>query len=232
MNLESFIENEVKEKNIEMFFQKIVTKAGCNHYECLARMKNDTTISPLAFLPVIIKFKLYEDFTKMVIEKSFKKFQNKKIYFSINLTYEDFLNKNIFQFLKNQLKKHHLGKYLIIEILENEIKDFSIINNFIYKLKPYGVQFAIDDFGKDYSNLTHLLYLEPDFLKIDIFLIKEITANEKAIIIMETIIDLAKQLNIKVIAEGVEDKETYQSLLKYGIDAYQGFYFSRPNKEI
>ena len=117
-------------------------------------------------------------------------------------------------------------------MLEDEIKDFSVINSFVYELKPYGVQFAIDDFGKNYSNLTHLLYLKPDFLKIDIFLIKEININDRAKIIVETIIDLARQLNIKVIAEGIEDQKVYQALSKYKIDAYQGFYFSKPNREL
>lgn len=232
MSLESYIKNEVEEKNIIMFYQKIVTKTDCSHYECLARMKNSTAISPLTFLPVIVKLNLYEEFTKIIIEKSFEKFKNLKIFFSINLTYEDFLNKNILQFLIKQLEIFNLGKYLIIEILEDEIKDFSVINSFVYKLKPYGVQFAIDDFGKNYSNLTHLLYLNPDFLKIDIFLIKEFNINDKAKIIVETVIELARQLDIKVIAEGVEDQKVYQALSKYKIDAYQGFYFARPNSEL
>lgn len=232
MNLERYIKNEVEEKNIIMFYQKIVTKTDCTHYECLARMKNDTSIPPLTFLPVIVKLNLYEEFTKTIIEKSFEMFKNKKIFFSINLTYKDFLNKNILKFLKKQLEKFNLGKYLIIEILEDEIKDFSVINSFIYKPKPYGVQFAIDDFGKNCSNLTHLLYLEPDFLKIDIFLIKEFNINNRAKIIVETVIDLARQLNIKVIAEGVEDKKLYQALSKYKIDAYQDFYFSKLNREL
>jgi EAL domain-containing protein (putative c-di-GMP-specific phosphodiesterase class I) len=233
MSLENYIENEVKEKNIVMFYQKIIAmNNNCNCYECLSRMKNNITMSPLVFLPIIIKLNMYEEFTKTIIEKSFKKFKDKKILFSINLTYRDFLNENILQFLEKQLKETNLGKYLIIEILEDEIKDFSVVNNFINKLKPYGVQFAIDDFGKNYSNLTHLLYLKPNFLKIDIFLIKEFDKNYRAKIIVETVVDLAKQLNIKVIAEGVEDKKTFQALLKYKIDAYQGFYFSKPNEEL
>ena len=232
MNTESYIEKKVKERNITIFYQKIITKVGFSQYECLARIKDDTSISPIDFLPVIVKLNLYEDFTKSVIKESFEKFKNKKMFFSINLTYEDFCNKNIFLFLENKLKEFYLGKYLIIEILENQIKDFSIVNNFIDKLKPYGVQFAIDDFWKDYSNLTHLLYLDPDFLKIDIFLVKEFNTNDRAKMILETIVNLGEQLNIKIIAEGIEDAETYRNLLKYNIHAYQGFYFSKPNKEL
>jgi len=234
MSLESYIKYEVEEKNVVMFYQKIDTKNNCDHYECLARIKNDISIPPFVFLPIIIiKLNLYEEFTKTVIEKSFKMFENKNIFFSINLSYSDFENKNIFQFLRDKLEKYdHLGKYLIIEVLEDEIKDFSVINSFFSNLKPYGVQFAIDDFGKNYSNLTHLLYLKPDFLKIDIFLIKEININPRAKIIIKTLVSLAEKLNMKVVAEGVEDKKTYQALSEYKIDGYQGFYFSKPSSEL
>lgn len=232
MNLESYIKNEVEKRNITMFYQKLIKENGPCAYECLARLENNTSISPEVFIPIIIKLKLYEDFTKIVIKKSFEMFKNKEAFFSINLAYIDLSNKNIFHFLEEQLIKSNLGKYLIIEILEDEIKDFTLVESFIHKLKRYGVQFAIDDFGTRYSNLTHLLHLEADFLKIDIFLIKELCVNSKAKIIVEDLVELANKLNIKVIVEGVENQETYQILSKYKIEAYQGFYFSKPDREL
>jgi len=232
MSIEAYIKKEVQERNIVLFYQKIVTKAGSYQYECLARMKNNTSISPEDFIPIIVKLNLYEDFTETIIKKSFETFKNKKILFSINLSYMDFLNKNIFLFLIKQLEKFNLGKYLILEILEEEIKDFSVVNNFINKLKPYGVQIAIDDFGKNHSNLARLLYLHPDFLKIDIFLIKEFNTNDKAKKILENIVDLGRQLNVKIVAEGVENEKTYQALLKYNIYAFQGYYFSKPDNRL
>ena len=96
------------------------------------------------------------------------------------------------------------------------------------KIKAMGIQIAIDDFGTGYSSLSYLKDLPVDTIKIDQAFIHDIPLNEKDMQICSVIIYLAKQLNYKVVAEGVETKEQMDFLIKSDCDLMQGYLFSRP----
>jgi len=95
-------------------------------------------------------------------------------------------------------------------------------------LRKLGVQIAIDDFGSGYANYAHILTLKPDYLKIDGSLIKNILIDGDSRILVKNIINFAKDLNIKTIAEYVENEEIFELLKEFGVDEYQGYYFGRP----
>jgi EAL domain-containing protein (putative c-di-GMP-specific phosphodiesterase class I) len=96
------------------------------------------------------------------------------------------------------------------------------------EFKKQGLKFAVDDFGTGYSSLTYLTKFPIDTLKIDMSFIKNIEFSESQRSIVRTIIDLGKNLDLKVIAEGVETQKQYEILAEMGCDSIQGYIFSRP----
>jgi CheY-like chemotaxis protein len=96
------------------------------------------------------------------------------------------------------------------------------------ELKKLGVLLAMDDFGTGYSSLSHLKRFPFDKLKMDISFVREVTSDPGSAAIAKTIIALAHNLNLRVIAEGIETKAQLSYLRDHGCDEMQGFYFSRP----
>ncbi len=92
-----------------------------------------------------------------------------------------------------------------------------------------GVKIAIDDFGVGYSNFERLLEYQPDILKIDGSLIKNIDNNPLSFNIVETIVAFAKKEHILTVAEYVENEDIFNILNDLGIDYSQGYYFGKPS---
>ena len=126
------------------------------------------------------------------------------------------------------LKRHNMRPdSLILEITESAIVE-TIETDIIHHLKRLGVQISLDDFGTGYSSLACLSQLPLDHLKIDRSFIANIADNPQATLIVKSIISLANTLEIRVIAEGVEDAGVFPLLLEQGCESYQGYYFSKP----
>jgi len=215
------------------YFQPIVdnTSQETVKYECLVRLIDEANevISPYFFLEVAKHAKLYEAITKVMIKKSFQTFSNKPYEFSINLSIEDITDYNLFEYIKNMLSIYPLADRVCFEILETEkIEDYRVISDFVSEVRALGCKVSIDDFGSGYSNFSHLLNLNFDYLKIDASLIKNIHNDTNKQIIVKTIVTFAKELGIKTIGEYVESKEIYEYITQMGITYSQGYYFSPP----
>jgi len=118
---------------------------------------------------------------------------------------------------------------LKIEITESLlIKDISDTIKKMESLKLLGIRFSVDDFGTGYSSLSYLKKLPINQLKIDRSFVQEIDTNENDAIIAQTIIGMANNLGLNVIAEGVETEEQRSCLERYRCTTYQGFLFSKP----
>ena len=220
------LENE----DIIPYYQCIVNKNGeVIKYESLMRIKYENRIiSPAEFMDLIKEFKLYNAFSRIMIKKVFENMDKfNGIPVSINLSYMDISNEKTKKFIYSLLEKHQISN-IVFEILETEsIEQFDKVIEFITHVKRDGVKIAIDDFGSGYSNLINILYLKPDYLKLDAFLIKNIN-NVMYYEIVKFIVEFANKFNIKTIAEFVSDKEKFEILKKIGIDEFQGFYFCKP----
>jgi len=94
--------------------------------------------------------------------------------------------------------------------------------------KAIGFELAIDDFGTGFSSLNYLKILPVDLLKIDKSFISDMCENATDRAVVKTIVELGHNLNCKVVAEGVEDKETLEKLMILKVDKIQGYYFSKP----
>ncbi|MDH5552791.1 MAG: EAL domain-containing protein, partial [Nitrosomonas sp.] len=228
------IKNAIKNDGIIVFAQLISpnSKSGVNKYECLVRLRdNDQIISPFFFLEVAKKARLYPAITKIVIEKSFKYFSNKKDKFSINLTLEDILNDDVVAFLKKMIREYRIGRRLVIELVESEgIEEYESVNEFINTMKSLGCKIAIDDFGTGYSNFEYLMKLNADYIKIDGSLIKNIHQDQGVEMVVQLIVDFAKRMGIKVIAEYVHNEEVHEKVKELEIDYSQGYYIAEPKE--
>jgi EAL domain-containing protein (putative c-di-GMP-specific phosphodiesterase class I) len=124
------------------------------------------------------------------------------------------------------------GEHITLEITENVLmKDVEFAKRSLKRLKEFGVKIAIDDFGTGYSSLAYLKFLPVDFLKIDTSFVRDIDRDPDDRAIVNAIIQLAKNLGLRTVAEGIE-KEIHLEILKdMGCDMGQGFLFSKPMPE-
>jgi EAL domain-containing protein (putative c-di-GMP-specific phosphodiesterase class I) len=117
----------------------------------------------------------------------------------------------------------------VFEIIESsEIDNLEATVRFIQRFKKLGVRFALDDFGSGFFSFFYLKALPVDFLKIDKSIILEAISDEKNHYIIRAITQLAENLGIKVIAEGVEDEAILNAISEYDISYIQGYHIARP----
>ncbi len=228
------VKDALAEDRLIPVFQKIEKYEEYDTYECLVRIKQDEKlISPFVFLDAIKRTKYYTELTKVMIQKSFKKFKGTDTNFSINLSFEDISNKHLINFLEEMLKQTNMAHQLILEIVESEsIDNFKLVKNFTKKMQNLGVRISIDDFGSGYSNFAHILELNPDIIKIDGSLIKNICEDKKSFIIVKTIINFAKELGIDTVVEYVHNQEVLEKTKELQVDGYQGYFIAEPMEKI
>ncbi|MEA3554778.1 MAG: EAL domain-containing protein [Campylobacterota bacterium] len=228
------VKKALEEDRLVPFFQPIIKDEGIT-YECLVRIidEDGKIISPSMFVDEIKNTPYYTKLTKRMIEKSFAFFSNKKNSLSINLSFEDISNAQLIEYIKEQLDKYNLHSQLILEILESEsINNFDVVKHFIHEMKSLGVRIAIDDFGSGYSNFSYLLELEPDFIKIDGSIIKNIAIDNKSYTIAKTIVNFSKELGIKTIGEFIHNEAVLNKVVDLGIEGKQGYFLGEPKPNI
>jgi len=231
------IKEAIDEDRVVTYYQPILDNKTEKivKYETLVRMLDQEghPVSTLSFLEISQKAKLYPQITKIIIDKAFKTFENLDYEFSINLTIDDILSKEITSYICEKLENFTNSHNVIFEITESEeVNDYKIINDFIKRIKRHGVKIAIDDFGSGYANFEHIIGIDADFIKIDGSLIKNIGSDKNARIITEAIISFSKKLGRKTITEYVSDEEIYKIVKDLGADYSQGFYFGAPSPEL
>lgn len=201
-------------------------------YETLVRLidENGSVISPYQFLPVAKRSRYYHKITRVVIKQAFEYFKNKKdVTFSVNISFDDITDEGTKDYIKQQLESFPEPERVIFEILESvEITQFDTVTQFLQEIKKLGSKIAIDDFGSGYSNFVYLTEVEADFIKIDASLIKTLPYDENSYIIVESIVNFAKKLKIKTIAEYVADEQIYDLVCELDVDYFQGFYLGKP----
>jgi PAS domain S-box-containing protein len=219
---------------IVSYFQPIINNKTkeVEKYESLVRLVDESgnVLSPYSFLDISKKGNYYNKITHRVLENSFKILRQISTKISINLSSLDIEKEETRDKLYELLEEYKDdSSRIVFELLEDEdVKDFAVIKSFIKKVKKMGVMIAIDDFGAGYSNFERLLEFEPDILKIDGSLIKNIVLDSYSKNVVETIVLFAKKQNIITIAEFVENEKIFNILYDLGVDYSQGYYFGEP----
>jgi len=229
------VKKAINSSKIISYFQPIVDNKTQEivKYESLVRLidEDDRVVSPFFFLDIAKKGKYYSQITKIVLNNSFIALNQTDKDISINLSALDIEKEQIrdYVFELLEINKEYRSR-VIFELLEDEsVKDFDTIKHFIEDVKELGVKIAIDDFGAGYSNFERLLDYQPDILKIDGCLVKDLESNSYSLSVIKTIVAFAKEQGILVIAEYVENEEIYHILNNLGVDFSQGYYFGKPS---
>ena len=205
--------------------------------EALVRwIKADGSLVPPGdFIPIYEKSGLISRLDLYVWEQAVKqisiwKAQGINMRISVNISPRDFYYFEIHKIFADLVKRYDISpEYLNIEITETTImSDVPNVRQEIQKLQQSGFIVEMDDFGSGYSSLNTLKDIDVDILKIDMGFIRETSNGEKAKIILDAIVKMAKKLQMPVITEGVEKAEQVHTLTKMGCDVFQGYYFSKP----
>lgn len=238
--LSNDLSNAIERNELVVYYQPqvdIVT-GKINGLEALLRWVHPEKgiISPGVFIPLAEKNGLINNIGEWVLRTACiqtKKWQDMNLLpvrMAVNLSAIQLVNPSIVALVKDILKESNLSpEYLEIEITESAaIKESIYIEEALTKLKNIGITIAIDDFGTEYSSLSRLKLLPIDRIKIDMQFTQGIESNEKDRAIIMVIINLAKNLGLNVIAEGVETKEQLDFLNQKLCDDVQGYYYYKP----
>ncbi|MBK3332107.1 GGDEF and EAL domain-containing protein [Persephonella atlantica] len=225
--LKDIIENG----DVVCFYQPVINlKDGrVVYYESLARIKyRERYLSPAQYIDMIKGTFLYFKFTKIVIEYNLnilKKYPRMVI--SINMSPSDFLNQTIIDILTSVDKK--TVKRIKLEVLETEdVHNYNVLKENINKLKSFGYDIVLDDFGAGYVDFYYLTEIDARCIKIDGSVIKKIPYNQQYYKLAKHLVQFCKDINKIPIAEFVENKEVCRVLIELGIEYGQGYYFSEP----
>lgn len=233
LTMASDVRRALFEHRIICHYQPIVDfRTGeIKKYETLVRMIDDrgNTVPPMDFLPIAKQTKLYPQITLEVIYQACKLFSSRCEEFSVNLSDSDMRNPYTVNEIMKTITQTGTANQIVFEILESEgIESYAEVTQFITQVKALGAKIAIDDFGTGYSNFENILKLNVDYIKIDGSLIREISSNQRHHIIVETIIEFARKIGAKTIAEFVSDEEIYNTLKELDVDYSQGYFTGKP----
>ena len=207
-------------------------------FEALLRwsLPDKGMISPATFIPIAEQNGLINPIGAWVLETACR--QNKLwqdqghtgLRMAVNISVLQLNNPRFTQQVEDILKRTGLSaEYLELEITESAVSNNAVsMLDILTSLKALGVSISIDDFGIEYSSLSRLKYLPIDRMKIDIHFIRGIEGDEKDREITKVIINLAKSMKLKVIAEGVETENQLDFLSQWLCDEVQGFYYYKP----
>ena len=234
MKVISMIKTAITRSKIVSYFQPIIDNKTqlIVKYESLVRLidENGKVLAPYFFLEASKKSNYYLQITNIVLEHSFAILQNCKADISINLSAIDIEQRSTRELIISylELNKEDASR-VVFELLEDEgIKDFQVVKDFITVVKGYGVKIAIDDFGAGYSNYERLLDYQPDILKIDGCLIRDIETSSYSLSAVKSIVTFAKEQNMQTIAEFIENESIFSIVKDLGVDFSQGYYFGKP----
>ena len=229
------IKKALKMNHVVPFYQGIVDKDGnIIKYEALMRIKDgEKYLLPAVFLDIAKKTKMYADLTVQMVTKTFEYMKNKDVPFSFNLSYDDIINKRIYNFILEQIDNFPKKENIIVELLESEnVKNFDYVKHFIDEIHKRGAKVAIDDFGSGYSNFIYLEKLNVDIIKIEGEIVLKILSSPNAMFLVKTIVEFCQKNNIISIAEYVAHREIFLELKELGVNEFQGFHFSLPKESI
>jgi len=207
-------------------------------FEALVRWKHPSlgSLSPSIFVPLIETsnsiFQLTEEVLHQALKQEREWRRNGYNYtVAINLSARNLLDDRIINLLRNLLEHYKTPKNsLELEITETALmQDTYRASNYLKQICDLGIQLSIDDFGTGYSSLAYLKKLPVNKIKLDREFIMDMLDSLQGDSIVRTIIHLSKELNMLVLAEGVEDIMTLNKLRNMGCDQAQGYYICKPN---
>lgn len=229
------IKNAIANNGVVPHYQGIYNNETkkIDKYEALMRVRdeNGEMIAPVHFMDVAKKYLLYLELNLKMFEMVVEDFSKIDCKVNINVSAYDLASERFRNSLIKRMKNFHKPSNITIEILEDEsFSEVKELQPFIKTIRELGVKIAIDDFGAGYSNLLEILKINPDDLKIDGQIIKNVHNSYENEVIVEVTTALAEKLSIDLVAEFVENEEIQDKVAAHGILRSQGYLFSKPQQ--
>lgn len=234
------IDEALRNDGLILYWQPVLDlrRSDVVGYELLLRMKEreNHVISPDAFLPVAERSDLISAIDRWVVRRAiqylavFQREQTESYALHVNLSAKAFGDDELLQIMLQEFERTAVNpSRLVLEITESTaIADLKRAKNFMDTLRTVGCRFALDDFGVGFSAFDTLRSLPIDFLKFDGSFVQNVVHNPVDRHLVRAMVDIARGLGIKTIAEYIPDQPTIDLLAAYGVDYGQGYYIGRP----
>ena len=236
------INEAIRNDGFDVYYQPILdTKTMRFHSaEALVRLQNDELgyVSPEEFIPLAESRGQIDAIGKMVFQKVCEFMRNSNCselgvdYIEINLSPVQCRQANLVDALLNTMEEYDIEpKRINLEITETaemESSEMLKMTGIMNKLHNYGVTFSIDDFGSGFAAIDYLVKLPMDLVKIDKTILWQAMEDKVAMMVLQHTIRMIKEVNKKIVVEGVENREMMDFLVSEGCDYLQGYYFSKP----
>ncbi len=240
MTLEEYLKTGMTEKQFEVYYQpKVNMQTGeVIGSEALVRWHHPTlgNIRPDIFIPIAEESGIIIPLGEWILRTACKDTLKLKerglgdLQVAVNISAVQFTGGDLLPMVKKTLAETQFSaEQLELEITESAVMhDPEDVIRSLHELSRFGIKLAIDDFGTGYSSLAYLKRFPVDTLKIDRAFIKDISRDSDDVVIVEAVLGLGKHFGLKVVAEGVEDKEQLNFLRQQGCDIAQGYHLSPP----
>ncbi|MGN0159774.1 MAG: EAL domain-containing protein [Lachnospiraceae bacterium] len=217
------------------FFQEIHDNTGGEKhmYESLMRVfdAEGNIYYPDRFIPVAKEYDLYDSLSELMVKTVMEMFCGKNVRVSINLNVQDIYNRDMIKIIFANLKDTPYPENFVFEIVESEeITDYEYIKGFCDRVHEYGGKIAIDDFGSGFSNILHIIHLNPDYIKVDGAIIRNITTDPYVRDFVEFINNWCVNAGRELVCEYIENEEIQKIMEELGVKYSQGYYFSKPHR--
>jgi len=240
ITIETSLRKALELNEIRVYYQPKVDMctgkiSGCEALVRWYRMGFEL-VNPADFIPIAEETGLIIPIGEFVLRTAcnqMKAWHNagfKDLTIAVNLSAKQFNDRKLLDMISDCLESSGLEpEYLNLEVTENiAMNDTDSTVSILDRISNMGVKLSLDDFGTGYSSLSYLKKFKLDTLKIDRIFINDIPHNEEDTALVDTVISLAENLKMSVVAEGVENMSQYEYLKSKGCHQMQGFLFSRP----
>ncbi len=237
--LETDLRGAVEREELVVYYQPVLYGASGKlaGFEALVRWQHPENglIPPAEFIPLAEETGLIIEIDRWVLKTACAQLKawvlhNPDLTLSVNLSSRQFARADLAPFVASVLAEFQLEpQQLKLELTESLLIDLSLgVHETLTMLRQLGLRLHIDDFGTGYSSLSYLQRFDADALKIDRSFVMRMLDSEDSAELVRTIIKMAHNLGMKVVAEGVESNEQYTLLRALGCEYVQGFLFSKP----
>jgi len=239
LQMEEDIKHASENSEFELFFQPLVSlpARAISGFEALCRWRHPKRglVSPAEFVPAAEKTGLILEIGRLTLNQACRQLAQwraagYRIRMAVNFSARQFESEDIVSLVRSAVRENAIPPDVLeVEITESiAMTDHRKSAALLTELRGIGVRIAIDDFGTGYSSLSYLKNFPINTIKIDQFFMRDIPMDPKNVSIVSTIITLAKNLQLQVVAEGVETREQLIFLEKAGCHYVQGFLFGKP----
>lgn len=242
LEMKNELQRGLDQKEFRLYYQPVIdiNKNNLAGFESLIRWKHPVKgiIPPDEFIPAAEKTNLIIPMGYWIIEEAIRQIYHWKNEFiidqpfkvGINLSAKQFLHEGLSEkIVKEVSKKNLFPENVAFEITESAfMEDMEMANMTLLTLKSKKFPLYLDDFGTGYSSLTYLLHFPVDTIKIDKSFVEWMHIDDQSREIVRSVTSLAHNLNMKVVAEGIESEEHLSMINEFGCDLAQGYFFSKP----